>query len=59
LVCFLWETLLDTTDSIYDKDKEKILHLCGLGLPLNTIVKTHLGYGNTYYLKNLSKKEAK
>jgi hypothetical protein len=45
--------------SIYDKDKEKILHLCGLGVPLDAIVKTHLGYGKYLSLKEFIEKGSK
>ena len=45
--------------SIYDKDKEKIFHLYGLGVPLNTIVKTHLGYGKYLSLKEFIEKRSK
>lgn len=31
--------------SMYDEDKEKISELVGLGVPINKISKTHLGYG--------------
>jgi DNA invertase Pin-like site-specific DNA recombinase len=31
--------------SMYDKDKEKILHLYELGVPIQKIIATHLGYG--------------
>ena len=37
--------------SMYDKDREKILHLHALGVPLNKIIKVHLGYGQYYSLK--------
>jgi DNA invertase Pin-like site-specific DNA recombinase len=37
--------------SMYDKDKEKILHLSQLGVPLTKIIKVHLGYGKYYSLK--------
>lgn len=37
--------------SMYDKDKGKILHLHQLGVPLNKIIKAHLGYGRYYSLK--------
>lgn len=37
--------------SMYDKDKEKIFHLYQLGVPLNKILKVHLGYGTYYSLK--------
>lgn len=42
--------------SIYDKDKDKIFHLEGLGVPLNTIIQTHLGYGKYLSLKNYVQK---
>jgi DNA invertase Pin-like site-specific DNA recombinase len=45
--------------SIYDKDKEKILHLCGLGVPWTPSSKLIWVTGNTYHLKNLSKKGSK
>ncbi len=37
--------------SMYDKDKEKILHLHQLGVPLNKIIQTHIGYGKYFSLK--------
>ena len=37
--------------SMYDKDKDKILHLFGLGVPLKKIIETHLGYGKYLSLK--------
>ncbi|MHB9147526.1 MAG: recombinase family protein [Candidatus Amoebophilus sp.] len=37
--------------SMYDKDKEKILHLCQLGVPIQKIIATHLGYGKYLSLK--------
>lgn len=37
--------------SMYDKDKEKILHLYQLGVPLQKIIATHLGYGRYLSLK--------
>lgn len=37
--------------SMYDKDKEKILHLYQLGVPLQKIIATHLGYGKYLSLK--------
>ncbi len=37
--------------SMYDKDKEKILHLYQLGVPLQKIITTHLGYGKYLSLK--------
>jgi DNA invertase Pin-like site-specific DNA recombinase len=45
--------------SIYDKDKDKIFHLHKLGVPLNTIIKTHLGYGKYLSLKNYIEKRIK
>ena len=44
--------------SIYDKDKEKIFQLNQLGVPLNTIVKTHLGYGKYLSLKEFIQKRS-
>lgn len=37
--------------SMYDKDRDKILHLFGLGVPLTKIIETHLGYGKYLSLK--------
>lgn len=37
--------------SMYDKDKEKILHLYQLGVPILKIITTHLGYGKYLSLK--------
>lgn len=37
--------------SMYDLDKEKILHLHNLGVPLKKIIQTHIGYGKYYSLK--------
>lgn len=37
--------------SMYDKDKEKILHLYQLGVPLNKIITVHLEYGKYYSLR--------
>ncbi len=37
--------------SMYDPDREKILDLHGLGVPLKKIIKTHIGYGKYYSLK--------
>jgi DNA invertase Pin-like site-specific DNA recombinase len=45
--------------SIYDKDKDKIFHLYKLGVPLNTIINTHLGYGKYLSLKNYIEKRIK
>lgn len=42
--------------SIYDQDKERIFQLHKLGVPLNTIVKTHLGYGKYLSLKEFIEK---
>lgn len=44
--------------SIYDQDKEKIFQLNQLGVPLNTIVKTHLGYGKYLSLKEFIQKRS-
>ncbi|MBA2710287.1 MAG: recombinase family protein [Tatlockia sp.] len=37
--------------SMYDKDKDKILHLYQLGVPIKKIILTHLGYGKYLSLK--------
>ena len=37
--------------SMYDKDKDKILQLYKLGVPINKIIETHLGYGKYTSLK--------
>lgn len=37
--------------SIYDKDQEKIFHLHRLGVPVQTIIDTHLKYGKYLSLK--------
>lgn len=37
--------------SMYDKDKEKILHLYQLGVSIQKIIATHLGYGRYLSLK--------
>ena len=37
--------------SIYDKDQEKIFHLHRLGVPIQTIIDTHLKYGKYLSLK--------
>lgn len=42
--------------SIYDQDKEKIFQLYKLGVPINTIAKTHLGYGKYLSLMEFIKK---
>lgn len=39
--------------SMYDKDKEKILRLYQLGVPIQKIITTHLGLKNIYNLKPL------
>ncbi len=36
---------------MYDKDKEKIFHLYQLGVPIQTIISTHLAYGEYLSLK--------
>lgn len=45
--------------SMYDQDKEKIFHLYQLGVPLNKIINTHLGYGKYYSLKEYIDKRYK
>lgn len=42
--------------SMYDKDQEKIVHLYQLGVPLQKIITTHLGYGRYLSLKAFLKK---
>lgn len=42
--------------SMYDKDKEKILHLYQLGVSIRKIIDTHLGYGKYLSLKSFVKK---
>ncbi|HAT7956447.1 TPA: resolvase [Legionella pneumophila] len=37
--------------SMYDKDREKIFHLYQLGVPIQKIIATHLGYGKYLSLK--------
>lgn len=38
--------------SMYDKDKEKILHLYQLVVPIQKIISTHLGYGKYLSLQS-------
>jgi DNA invertase Pin-like site-specific DNA recombinase len=38
--------------SMYDKDREKIIHLYQLGVPVQKIIETHLGYGKYLSLKS-------
>ena len=38
--------------SMYDKDKDKILHLHTLGVPINKIIETHINYGKYISLKH-------
>jgi DNA invertase Pin-like site-specific DNA recombinase len=45
--------------SMYDKDREKIFHLYELGVPVNTIIKTHLKYGKPLSLRIYIKKRHK
>lgn len=44
--------------SMYDKDKEKILHLYQLGVPIQKIICTHLGYGKYLSLKSYINKSS-
>lgn len=44
--------------SIYDQDKEKVFQLHKLDVPLNTIIKTHLGYGKYLSLKEYIQKRS-
>jgi hypothetical protein len=41
---------------MYDQDKEKILHLYNLGVPLPKIIKTHIQYGKYSSLKEYIEK---
>jgi DNA invertase Pin-like site-specific DNA recombinase len=43
--------------SMYDKDKDKILHLYALGVPIQKIIMTHLKYGKYISLKNYIDKQ--
>lgn len=43
--------------SIYDKDQEKIFHLHRLGVPVQTIINTHLKYGKYLSLKQYISKQ--
>jgi len=45
--------------SMYDKDKEKIQHLYKLGVPVKTIIGTHLDYGKYLSLKTYIEKKVK
>lgn len=45
--------------SMYDKDKVKILHLYQLGVPIQKIIATHLGYGKYLSLKSYINKMSK
>lgn len=42
--------------SMYDKDREKILHLYHLGVPFQKIITIHLGYGKQMSLRTYIKK---
>ena len=42
--------------SMYDPDRARIFHLYELGVPINTIIKTHLGYGKYVSLRDYIKK---
>jgi DNA invertase Pin-like site-specific DNA recombinase len=42
--------------SMYDKDQEQIFHLHQLGVPINTIIKTHIGYGKYISLRDYIQK---
>ncbi|KTD59732.1 hypothetical protein Lsai_0376 [Legionella sainthelensi] len=43
-------------DSMYDQDREKIFHLYQLGVPIQKIIATYLGYGKYLSLKALINK---
>lgn len=55
----LGKPLGTTQSSMYDKDKDKILELFKLGVPIKKIIDTHLKYGKpqslTKYIKKLDK----
>lgn len=42
--------------SMYDQDREKIFHLCQLGVPLKRIIQTHINYGKYSSLKEYIEK---
>ena len=42
--------------SMYDKDKDRIFHLYLLGVPIQKIIATHLGYGKYLSLKSFINK---
>jgi DNA invertase Pin-like site-specific DNA recombinase len=46
-------------NSMYDKDRERIFHLYKLGVPINTIINTHLKYGKFLSLRNYIMKRYK
>jgi len=41
---------------MYDKDRERIFHLHKMGVPINTIIKMHLGYGRYISLRDYIRK---
>jgi DNA invertase Pin-like site-specific DNA recombinase len=45
--------------SMYDKDQQRIEHLHKLGVPIATIIDTHLGYGKYLSLKTYIEKKIK
>ena len=45
--------------SKYDTDKDRIFHLYELGVPINSIISTHLNYGQYQSLKRYIKKRHK
>lgn len=44
--------------SMYDKDKDKIMHLHELGVPINKIIDIHLKYGKYLSLKSFIDKQS-
>lgn len=42
--------------SMYDKDKKQIFHLRSLGVPIASIISTHLKYGKYWSLKSYIEK---
>ena len=49
--------LIEESSEISDKDKEKILHLYKLGVPIKKIIGTHLKYGKYLSLRSFLEKQ--
>ena len=56
LIGVLWKNPGGIQASMYNPDKEKILHLYELCVPIQKIISTHLGYGKYLSLKAFLKK---